>query len=262
MKRMHAKEDAEYIALSLIAESDTPVGNHRLTQALQKVGIDVAEATAGRILRDMATQGYADTLGRRGRVLSSAGEIRLAELKKRRQIHERTQQLIEAIDVGDVQALLDLLYVRRAVEPEAARLAAYRATSDDIQRMHDSACAHCEAVARQSERVDPAVDFHRQLIAASHNEVLIAVGSLLLEDRNGQSLYVLDRISLDPHVARLPDKELERDAKGLAKDHEIILKAVRARDGDTAAKEMHEHIDRLIGHAERYMETMGKGGRS
>lgn len=258
MKRMHAKEDAEYIALSLIAESDSPVGNHRLTQALQNAGIDVAEATAGRILRDLATDGYADTFGRRGRVLSSAGEIRLAELKKLRQIYERTQQLIEAIDVGDVQALLDLLYVRRAVEPEAARLAAYRATPEDINLMHGSACAHCEAVAARGERVDPAVDFHRQLIAASHNDVLIAVGSLLLEDRNGQSLYVLDRISLDPKVTRRPDKELERDAKGFANDHERVLDAIRARDAEAAAEEMREHINRLIGHAERYMKEMGE----
>ena len=153
MKRMHAKEDAEYIALSLIAESDSPVGNHRLTQALQEAGIDVAEATAGRILRDLVTQGYAYTLGRRGRVMSCAGETRLAELKERRQIRERTQQLIEAINVGDAGAARFALCEAccRAGGSAACRLPG---RAEDIQRMHDSACAHCiDAVVRQSERV-------------------------------------------------------------------------------------------------------------
>jgi len=267
MKHMHEKEESEYIALSLIADSDEPVGNHRLLQALISANIDVAEATAGRILRDLVNKGYAETLKRRGRILTKLGADRLAQLRARRGVRERTEQLIKAINVSDVQAMLDLLYVRRAVEPEAARLAALRATEDDLRHMDISACAHCQAVGakrqrkasdRYSARVEPAIDFHRQLIIASHNDVLVAIGSILLEERNGQSLYVLDRISLDPDVARLAASETDREAKSLADEHGRILRCIRSRDPEGAAVEMRQHIDRLISHAERYMEQMGR----
>lgn len=256
MREIADRETILLIALRLMAEAAEPVGNHRLLNALADEGIQLAEATAGRILREISLAGYAETVGRRGRVLTAQGRAKLIELTEREALRNQTARLVEVFAAHDVERVIDLLLVRRAVEPEAARLAAERATEDEIAAIRASACDHCNAVGNEGERLDPALRFHDAVIRASHNDILVAVGPLILQERNLEALKVLDRIALDPQVSHTAVAEAEREAIALADDHTRIMNAIAARNPDLAAQEMFAHMDRLIDYAKRYLNIV------
>lgn len=239
----------DLVALGLLSSASEPVGNQRLVQALLENGIVVAEATAGRILRSLVSRGFARTLGKRGRIVTDAGLSRLEDLRKDRRKRERSARLVALADVGDIDTLVEMLHVRRAIEPEAARLAAERADAEDIAEMTRLACAHCVAAMKGTEWLPPAVSFHRRLVVASHNRLLVEVGLMAIEQTDS---YLLDKISLDPRYARITAEEVGRDARGFASDHERMAEAIRHRDGVGAETETRHHIDKMLASVERF----------
>lgn len=243
----------DFVALELLHASDTPIGNQTLVSALREEEIVIAEATAGRVLRKLVSQGLARTLGKKGRVLTPAGRMRLASMKSDRQRYQRSVRLVEASSIEDVQSLHDMLLVRRAIEPEAARLAALRATDEDIALLDKFTCAHCMASVDGGERVDPAISFHSQLLRASHHVLLIEIGLLVMEQTNTD---LLDQISHDPSMKNRERAETERDAEALAADHQEITDAIRARNAEGAERSMRTHIDRLLTQTSAYMDVM------
>jgi DNA-binding FadR family transcriptional regulator len=79
-----------------------------------------------------------------------------------------------------VQQLLDLTEFRLIFEPKASYLAAKRASAEEITAIQD-AYASLEACLGKPLHLMPSVDliFHRKILEASHNEVLIHLGSLI-----------------------------------------------------------------------------------
>ncbi|MBA4864641.1 FadR family transcriptional regulator [Streptomyces sp. PSKA54] len=80
---------------------------------------------------------------------------------------------------GDSAALLrDTGELRRIVEPEAARLAAGRATAGDVRTLYDALAAMEAAAARpgRSGYVEADTAFHRALLDASGNRLLGSLG--------------------------------------------------------------------------------------
>ncbi|WP_055588461.1 FadR/GntR family transcriptional regulator [Peterkaempfera griseoplana] len=75
----------------------------------------------------------------------------------------------------------DVLEVRRALEVEAARLAAVRHTPADLARMHTALAAEAAVLATHAERsgraatVEHDLEFHTALVEATHNPALIEV---------------------------------------------------------------------------------------
>ena len=243
----------DLVALQLLNDNDTPIGNSRLVLALHEAGIAVAEATAGRALSKLVSQGLARTLGKRGRVVTPAGRAKLASLQREMMRRQRSARLVDVANIGNVESLRDMLIVRRAIEPEAARLAASRASAEDIALLDKYACAHCSAPIEDSQRVDPAVSFHCQLVRASHHEFLIELGLLTLEQND---TLLLDKISHDPRLARQTARATKRDADAFAKDHELIVDAIKRRDPDAAERIMRRHIDRLLVKATVYRSSL------
>jgi GntR family L-lactate dehydrogenase operon transcriptional regulator len=244
-----AKTRADLVALTLLSGSSEPVGNQRLVEALVENGIVVAEATAGRILHSLVSRGFARTLGKRGRVATDAGLARLEELREERRRRERSARIAASADVADLDTLLEMLHVRRGIEPEAARLACEHADSQDLMELTDLACAHCLAATKGKEWLPPAVSFHRRLVLASHNRVLIEVGLMAIEQTDS---YLLDKISLDARYAKITAEEVDRDARRFASDHERMADAVRQRDKTVAEIETRRHIDKLIDSVKRF----------
>jgi DNA-binding FadR family transcriptional regulator len=243
----------DLVALELLRHNDGPVGNHKLVSALRQAGIAVAEATAGRALRELVTRGLARTLGKRGRVLTPAGEKMLHDLKSRINRRQRSARLVDVASIKSAESLRDMLLVRRAIEPEAARLAATRATDEDIRQLNSFARAHCSAPTEGGSRVEPAVCFHCQLIQSSHHRFLIEIGLLAIEQNDTP---LLDKISHNPGATRRSKRETEKDAKALAQDHEAIANAIQRRDPVAAEKRMRAHIDRLLSGTDAYIDRM------
>ncbi|RYF83453.1 MAG: FadR family transcriptional regulator [Comamonadaceae bacterium] len=114
--------------------------------------------------------------------------------------------------------LRDLQDLRRAVEPAAVRLAAERATPEDIAGMEAAYALMKDAIEFGGDYVTPDLRFHQGLIASSHNRMLVqmsrALAALLRTSfeistrrKDGPSSSLpLHRAVLDAVIARKPDR--------------------------------------------------------
>lgn len=128
------------------------------------------------------------------------------------------------------EALLHLVEARRVLESAAARLAAQRATEDELRTME-------RCIERQAEALDDPIRFseqdmllHRTMVAASRNPVL-----LRMMDGVARSLWASRK-----RTAEIPGR-LE---KALA-FHRRLLTALRSRDPDAAERVLRAHLDDL-----------------
>lgn len=241
-------ERTELLTLELLAESDGPVGSPRVVEHLANHGVSLAEATAGRLLRDFDRRGLTQSLAKRGRILTADGATRLRKLRLLDKLNGHNAEMLRAIDVRDLDALLDLLYVRRALEPEAARLAALRATAEERNQIQAFASEQVRAIDRGQQPNDAAARFHRAVAEASHNPMLVSIAGVLLDSTNDPMGVLLDAIG-------------ERTGHHLtfAHDHFGIETAIRDGDAEAAEREMRTHIDELIADVELYRGQMIAG---
>jgi DNA-binding GntR family transcriptional regulator len=124
---------------------------------------------------------------------------------------------------------------RLAVEPLAARFAAERRTADDLKRMAGALADQRRA--RSTRATYNAIrGFHMALIAASANPLLVRFAGSLWSGRIGLHVFLrqADQAALDADAG----------------EHDEILGAIEAGDGEVAERLMREHIaislERLI----------------
>lgn len=127
-----------------------------------------------------------------------------------------------------------VLETRAAIEPPSARFAAQHRTDADLEEIEKS---HVQ-LQQASEAGDIAtyvranLDWHVQVVRASHNELLIAFISAV-----SQSIYAdtdLDGFnSLDVRNA-------------VIRAHRGVMDAIKARDGDAAARRMERHVTAYV----------------
>lgn len=142
----------------------------------------------------------------------------------------------------DHDQLGELYVVRAELEGLAARLAAQHAAPEEIHVLWEmvgkdrALVGQPEALARANKR------FHRQIHLASHNRYLI------------QQLEMVHR-----SMALLATTSLAAEGRGLKamEEHEAIVRAIEARNGEGAEKAIRGHISRafetrLKADAERY----------
>ena len=127
-----------------------------------------------------------------------------------------------------------VLETRAAIEPPSARFAALHRTDADLEEI-----AKCHAKLQQaSEAEDIAayvranLDWHVQVVRASHNELLIAFISAV-----SQSVYADTDVEGFNSVA-------VRNA--VIRAHSQVMAAIKARDGDAAARRMERHVAAYI----------------
>jgi DNA-binding GntR family transcriptional regulator len=233
----------QLIALQVLANAGGPSGALSLTSAFRNAGIDVAEATAGRYLRQLDELGYTRSLGKRGRILTEEGEGRLSELLLSRSLAAHGAKVTAAVAGDDIGQLINLLHVRRAVETEASGLAARRATAEEIAVLTKAATTHIDCI-EQSNRLELSHNFHALVSQSSHNQMLVAMTNMLLDPQHDPLSKLLDRIT-----------DTAGDALSMALDHEGIVDAIRARDPQRAEDLMRQHIDKLIAIVEQYRDS-------
>lgn len=135
--------------------------------------------------------------------------------------------------------LRDVHELRRVVEPAALRLAAERASADDIAEVEAAYAGMKEAVEHGGDYVSHDLRFHQGLLRASHNRMLVqmskALGALLRTafvvstSRPGgpQGSLKLHRAMLDAVIERNPGKA-ERAAQVLIDSAREDMDAVLA----------------------------------
>jgi DNA-binding GntR family transcriptional regulator len=130
----------------------------------------------------------------------------------------------------DEETLDDMLNVRRALETEAARLAARRAAPEDIEALRAIVYRMAEAV-RQDQHAEGDVlnaEFHLAIARLSRSPGLI-------EAVNRCHVMELGR-------RRLQQYQRFGDFKNLAPDHDTLVNAIASGDPERAGHAMHQHL--------------------
>lgn len=116
--------------------------------------------------------------------------------------------------------LRDTLELRGLIEPGAARLAALRATDEELEQLAEACAQMADAAAGDLDTwLEPDLRFHALLLQASHNELLEQMGVLV-----GSVLRLLFTFSSRPPHTFVRATPL----------HAAIVDAIRARDPDAA----------------------------
>ena len=126
---LQSHDNVIYNILLFLKETNEPAGAGSVQRFLEKKGFSMAEATVGRVLRDMDCAGYTEKRSNQGRAISADGEKRLRELEEMRWHDKWTEGFLDVFERTDKNYLLDLLEARLPVETTVARLAARRASA-------------------------------------------------------------------------------------------------------------------------------------
>lgn len=135
--------------------------------------------------------------------------------------------------------LRNLAEVRSLIEPGAARLAAERATEEEIAIL-DKAYKQMEAHVFNSEAYIAAdMQFHFVILAACRNEILEQMSSAI-----GEAL----------EISRLVTVELPGSPEAHLPLHEAVVEAIRRRDADAAENTMGNLIRFVQSDVERFLQ--------
>ena len=112
-----------------------------------------------------------------------------------------------------------MLELRRMIEPQAARVAALRATDDQIEALEETARLMGEAGEDPGAFLDPDLRFHTLLLEATHNELLEHMANILTS-----VLRAIFTYSGRPPGAYARAAEM----------HTVVVEAIREHDPDAA----------------------------
>lgn len=124
------------------------------------------------------------------------------------------------------EVMRDLVELRQILEPAAARLAAGRASMDDLQRIDDALQAMARNPTHREDYAHADVEFHQAVYAASHNVLLRQFGAVVAD-------FMYLTFSVQQDAAPRPD-ELVQDAES----HAAVFRAIDRGNGEAAADAM------------------------
>ena len=217
--------------LRRLAASPHELGASTLRRELLANGIDVSEATIGRMLREFDIRGQTRRNGKLGHTLTAEGARSLETLEVELERETGSREITAVLSVPDEAKFVMVLEARRAIERETSRLAATRATPRQIKEMERAADAHLRGVLGGALVTEYDASLHR-LIAR-------AAGNVFLEK-------LLDFIREDREVAAVVRSARERSHLQCAREHEAIVRAIGVHDSGAAERAMMAHLDGLI----------------
>ncbi|GAA1937114.1 FCD domain-containing protein [Streptomyces durmitorensis] len=144
----------------------------------------------------------------------------------------RTRPLdLEAEASGTKSKVMQIVEVRRAMEGEAASLAATRATPDDLARMREPLAAIDEAVAAGGDGVEEDLAFHQSIAESTGNAVMVSTVRYLGEVMRGGI-----------RVTRANEARRDDFIEAVRVEHHAILAAVESGDAAAARSAVRRHM--------------------
>lgn len=123
-----------------------------------------------------------------------------------------------------------LTEVRAVVEPAAARMAAERATDEDVAELTEALRLMADAGSDIDAAVAADITFHRRLLIATHNNFLTQIAQIIAIGLEERDKFV--------HHANPSDDPVP--------SHRAVLDAVTARDPVVAERAMRALVDKSI----------------
>ncbi|MEU5001267.1 FadR/GntR family transcriptional regulator [Streptomyces sp. NPDC021622] len=127
--------------------------------------------------------------------------------------------------------VLQIVEVRRAMEGEAASLAATRATPQDVDRMRQSLAAIDEAVAAGGDGVDEDLAFHQSIAESTGNAVMVSTVR-----------YLGEVLRSGIRVTRANEARRDDFIEAVRVEHHAILAAVESGDARAARSAVRRHL--------------------
>ena len=124
----------------------------------------------------------------------------------------------------------DLFDMRKIIEPPLARVAALRATEEDVEALEEILERQGARVRAGEVAIKEDTAFHYHVILTSKNQVIPKVMDVVMDLLKESRVRSLDGA--------------DRAEKSLA-GHRQILDAIKRGDGDAAAERMREHIEEI-----------------
>ncbi|TGB15693.1 FadR/GntR family transcriptional regulator [Streptomyces sp. MZ04] len=144
----------------------------------------------------------------------------------------RTRPLdLEAEASGTKAKVLQIVEVRRAMEGEAASLAAARATPEDLDRMRQSLAAIDEAVAAGGDGVDEDLAFHQSIAESTGNAVMVSTVR-----------YLGEVLRSGIRVTRANEARRGDFIEAVRVEHHAILAAIESGDERAARTAVRRHM--------------------
>ena len=225
------KKEIEYIVLSELSKSDNPLGAGAIRVLLQDHGIDFGEATVGRFLKYLDIEGYVEKVGYKGRMLSMKGRNRLKNLSDEKAKNKTLKDFGSFLSTDDGTYVRDILVARRALESEAAALAAENASDQDIRNIEVILDHMRTLLASNQSMAITDVEFHDMIARASGNKII--ENALKVIRHGGKDSGIVEFLR-------------NRAGSQIGKDHQAILEAIRRRDSNKARTLMQNHLDNII----------------
>lgn len=135
--------------------------------------------------------------------------------------------------------ILDMITTWAALESMSARLAAERATPEDIAELHQLTDPYTDVDRHMGEYSDANIRFHQAIIRTGGNELI---------------KHITDGLFM--HVRAIRNRTIfEKDrAKRSVADHKKIVAAIEEDNADLAEKLVREHTLKLRAHVEQYVD--------
>lgn len=218
-----------YLLLRFIDQRGEPAGCGVLREDFLKFGIDCSTATIGRYLKELDFKDYTVQNSNLGRVLTPSGKAYLRDMNERLERAMMQSELSKNVKVTNYDELEELLLARRALEAEAARLAALNATDEELNRLMEAVQRHKQTVQRNEDPTETALQFHTVVAEISGNRFVISILNMLVyEEKKIES-------KMDALVTR------ERGRLYVV-EHEEIAKAICSHNADLAKELMNKHL--------------------
>ncbi len=224
-------EKIEKMILSYLKESDKPQGAGSLCSFLKGEGIVLGQATVGRLIRKMEEEGLLEKTTAKGRRLSQKGEEHLQNLILLDEKKASLRYFGQFFLAEDGTYLRDILVARRALESEAAALAAENATEEDLRNIEKSLEEMELLLSKKKSMAVTDVAFHLAITKASKNKIIESAMKVIRH--GGQDSPLVENI---------------RNKAGsiIGYDHKEIYLAIKNKDKEKARNLMKEHLDNII----------------
>lgn len=228
---MKVTKDVEKLILLYLSNNTSPQGAGSVCNFLRDNGILLGEATVGRVLRLLDEKGYLEKNGFKGRHLSQKGKLHLKNLLVLQDKKESLRDFGQFFFTEEGDYLRDILVARRALEGEAAALAALNATEEDLKEIEKSIVEMEDLLRLKKSMAATDILFHSAIAKASKNKIIETAMQVIRH--GGQDSSVVEKLR-------------NRAGSSIGSDHKKIFQAIKNGDCDRARCLMTEHLNNII----------------
>ena len=227
-----AGHDLDLLILERLENAESGIGSGNLHLFLRDRRISASQATIGRVLRLLDHRKLTAKHANKGRVLTAAGRRHLEELRHKEGLRRWAEDLLKETKPATQSEYLQALAALRHLEGHFARLAAERATPEQIAAMRRTLGEQERRLGSVTRGRDQGLEFHALVARIADNRFLLSASQMIWSwNRAIQDLWaeadVLTGQSSYP-------------------DHLRILRAIAAHDPGNAERAMHAHFDVFI----------------